>query len=316
MDASISIEHIREAREVVDPVFLRTPQFLSETISERLGVATILKVECVNPIRSFKGRGASYLLHRLGASGPPLVCASAGNFGQGMAFACRKAGRPLTVFAARAANPFKLDRMRALGAEVVLAGADFDEAKDAASAHAEKAGSIYVEDGREGAISEGAGTIAAELLELDTELDAVVVPVGNGALINGAGTWLRRLAPATRVIGVCPAGAPAMELSWKSGRVVTAPADTIADGISVRVPGREALELMRTTADAVVLVTDAQIVEAMRMLLRDAGVVAEPAGAAGLAAVAALRHEFAGLTVATPVTGGNVTEAQAREWLR
>src|SRR6266550_3120585 len=108
VDAAISIDRIREAAEVIDPLFLDTPQFVCEPLSGRIGVATLLKVESVNPIRSFKGRGTDYLLDRLGGDRRGIVCASAGNFGQGMAHACRKRARRLTVFGARTANPLKV----------------------------------------------------------------------------------------------------------------------------------------------------------------------------------------------------------------
>lgn len=313
MDASISFDRIQQAVELIDPVFLDTPQFDCEPLSARLGVATVLKVECVNPIRSFKGRGAGHLVQRLGGQ-QPLVCASAGNFGQGMAYACRKAGRRLTVFAGTAANPLKVERMRALGATVVIEGEDFDAAKDAARRHADERGEMYVEDGLLGAIAEGAGTIALELTRGEA-LDAVYVPLGNGSLVNGIGTWFKRAAPATRVVAVCASGAPAMELSWRAGRPVTAPSATIADGIAVRVPVPEALEIMRTTVDEVMLVSDTEILAAMRMLLHDAGLVVEPAGAAGLAAILQRRSELAGMRVATPLCGGNLTDEQVREWL-
>ena len=315
MDATISVERIEEAAGVIDPAFLDTPQFDCEPISEKLGVTTILKVECVNPIRSFKGRGTDYLLHRLPADAMPIVCASAGNFGQGMAYACRKARRNLTVFAATTASPVKVDRMRALGAHVVLEGADFDEAKDAAMRHAADQDAMYVEDGRLGPIAEGAGTIARELTTRSEPFSAIFVPVGNGSLVNGIGTWLKRTSPVTRVIAVCPAAAPATELSLKAGGPVTAPAATIADGISVRVPIPEALDVMRGVVDEVILVTDDEIVDAMRMLFVDAGVIVEPAGAAGLAAIAKGRAELAGQRVVTPLTGANLTMQQIRDWL-
>lgn len=313
MDASISVDRIREAAGLIDPVFLDSPQFDCEPLSDRLGVTTVLKVECVNPIRSFKGRGADHLVKRLGGK-QPLVCASAGNFGQGMAYACRKSNRRLTVFAGTTANPFKVERMRALGATVVIEGEDFDAAKDAARRQAEERGELYIEDGLLGAIAEGAGTIALELTR-DAPPDAVFVPLGNGSLVNGMGTWLKHAAPSTRVVAVCAAEAPAMELSWRAGRPVTAPSTTIADGIAVRVPVPEALEIMRATVDEVMLVTDQEIRSAMRMLLFDAGLVVEPAGAAGVAAVAQRRAELVGLRVATPLCGGNLTAEQVREWL-
>ncbi len=316
MDSAISADRIREAAEVIDPVFLNSPQYVCEPLRDRLGVTTVLKVECVNPIRSFKGRGTEYLLHRLGRQPAGLVCASAGNFGQGMAYAARKRGDRLTVFAAVTASPLKVERMRALGADVVLEGADFDGAKASAKEHAGRTGSLYVEDGLLPEIAEGAGTIAAELGRLDDPLDAVFVPLGNGSLVNGIGTWIKRFSPATRVIAVCATGAPAMELSWRAGKPVsTDRAETIADGISVRVPVPEALAAMRETVDEVMLVSDEEIVAAMRMLFLDAGLVVEPAGAAGVAAVAKRRTELAGRRVAVPICGGNLTEDQIRRWL-
>jgi threonine dehydratase len=313
---AISIERIQEAAQAIDPVFRDSPQFVCEPLSKRLGVTTVLKVECVNPIRSFKGRGTDYLLHRLGRQPEGLVCASAGNFGQGMAYAARKRGDKLTVFAALAANPLKVDRMRALGAEVVLEGADFDAAKDAAKARARRTGALYVEDGLLPEIAEGAGTISLELGRMDEPLDAMFVPLGNGSLVNGIGTWVKHSSPSTKVIAVCATGAPAMEVSWREGKPVsTDKAETIADGISVRVPVPEALTAMRETVDEVMLVTDEEIIAAMRMLYLDAGLIVEPAGAAGVAAVAMRRVEFSGRRVATPLCGGNLTAEQIHRWL-
>src|SRR5713226_261522 len=316
MDATISISVIQDAASVIDPVFRDTPQFVCEPLSDQLGVITILKVEAINPIRSFKGRGTDYLLHRLGPQPNGIVCASAGNFGQGMAFAARKRGVPMTVFAAVSANPLKVERMRALGATVVLEGKDFDEAKDGALQHASRTGAFYVEDGLLGPISEGAGTIAYELERMDGTLDACFVPLGNGALVNGMGTWLKRSALSPIVVAVCPTGAPAMEMSWRAGTPISTPTmNTIADGIAVRVPVQEALEIMRKTVDDVMLVTDDEIVDAMRLVHRDAGLVVEPAGAAGIAAVAKRRNELAGKRVAAILTGGNVTDDQIRRWI-
>lgn len=314
--SSISIDRIREAAHVIDPVFRDTPQFVCEPLSDRLGVTTVLKVECVNPIRSFKGRGTDYLLHRVGRAPAGFVCASAGNFGQGMAYATRKRGEQLTVFAAISANPLKVERMRALGAVVVLEGDDFDAAKEAGKRHAADIGALYVEDGLAPEIAEGAGTIALELDRMHEPLDEVLVPLGDASLVNGIGTWVKHFSPATRVIAVCAAGAPAMEISWRAGKPVgTESIDTIADGIAVRVPIPEALATMRGAVDDVMLVTDSELLAAMRMLLLDAGLLVEPAGAAGLAALMKRRKELAGKRVAVPLSGGNLTEDQIRRWL-
>jgi threonine dehydratase len=316
VDTTIAIDNIRDAAARIDQVFRDTPQFVCEPISERLGLEAVLKVEFVNPIRSFKGRGADYLVQRLGAEAAGgLVCASAGNFGQGMAYACRKAGRSITVFAATTANPLKVQRMRALGADVVLDGDDFDAAKDAAKRHATRSAALYVEDGLLGAIAEGAATIAVELGRLERPLDAIFVPLGNGALVNGIGAWIKHASPQTRVIAVCSSDAPAMERSWREGHPVSAAAGTIADGIAVRVPVPEALEIMRHTVDEVMLVSDAEILDAMRMLFTLTGLAVEPAGAAGMAAIARRSDDWAGRRVATPLCGSNLTAEQLRDWL-
>jgi threonine dehydratase len=314
VDASITVDGIRDAARVIDPVFLNSPQFDCEPLSTRLGVTTVLKVETVNPIRSFKGRGTDYLLHRLGA-GRRLVCASAGNFGQGMAYACRKRDVALTVFAARGASSLKVERMRSLGAAVELEGGDFDEAKDAARRRALDTGALFVEDGMLGPIGEGAGTIAVELLRDGRPLDAVFVAVGNGSLVNGVGTWLRHVSPATRVVGVCAEAAPAMAMSWRERRAVAAPSTTIADGIGVRVPVPEALATMEMTVDEMLLVPDAAMLDWMRALHEDAGLVVEPAAAAALCAIAGRAKDLAGGRVAAILTGGNLSGQQLRDWL-
>src|SRR5918998_4614632 len=128
----LSQERIEEAARCIDPVFVGSPQYEAEALGDDLGLRLVCKVETANPIRSFKGRGTDYLLHRLGEGEGRLVCASAGNFGQGLAYAARARSVPLTVFAARSASPAKVERMRQLGAEVSLEGDDLDEAKAAA----------------------------------------------------------------------------------------------------------------------------------------------------------------------------------------
>jgi threonine dehydratase/peptide deformylase len=317
----LSLDRIAEAARVIDPVFLHSPQLVCEPLAELAGCRLTLKIETINPIRSFKGRGADCAVAARVARGEagPMVCASAGNFGQGMAYACRKRGLPITVFAATDANPLKLARMRALGAEVRLAGDDFEDAKRAAKAWAAERGARFVEDGEEPQVSEGAGSIAVELLAGGDAFDAVVVPVGDGALINGIARWIKAASPATRVVGVCSRGAPVMAEEWRRrrgrpGGSGDAPAGTIADGIATRVAVEASLDDMRDTVDDIVLVDDAQLIAAIRALHAHAGVVGEPAGVAGLAAVLdrqiARQIAVAGQSVATVICGGNLTREQ------
>lgn len=316
----LSLERIAEAASLIDPVFLDTPQFECEPLSARLGCRLTVKVETLNPIRSFKGRGTSLFTARLDAASARkgLVTASAGNFGQGLAYACRSRGLPLVVYASETANPLKVERMQALGAEVRRAGRDFDAAKDAARAWAEGRGLPFVEDGREVAVTEGAGTIGRELLARGDAFDTLLVPLGNGALLAGVARWVKAAAPNTRVLGVCSAGAPSMALALAEGleraRQVGAP-DTIADGIAVRVPVPEAVEDLAGLVDGVLRVEDAALLEAMRLVHRHAGLVVEPAGVAGLAALVASPDAFARQAVATVLCGGNLTPEQLAAWL-
>ncbi|MFN9204645.1 MAG: threonine/serine dehydratase, partial [Gemmatimonas sp.] len=218
MSHRLSLDQIARASTVIDPVFLDTPQLRAESLEAALGCRLVVKVETLNPIRCFKGRGASFFAEGLPA-GAPVVCASAGNFGQAMAYTCRRRGAGAVIFASVHANPLKVERMRALGADVRLHGADFDAAKLEAKRHAAAHGLQMVEDGLQPAISEGAGTIAVELLRWPESFDDLVVPLGNGALVTGMGRWMKAHAPATRVVGAAAARPPAQVDSRRSRRL-------------------------------------------------------------------------------------------------
>jgi threonine dehydratase len=311
----LELERIEEAARIIDPVFLNSPQFRAEALESVLGCRVVLKVEVLNPIRSFKGRGTCYLASRL-AGRSRVVCASAGNFGQAMAYACRSRGIPLVVFASVNANKLKLDGMRSFGAELRLVGDDFDAAKVAARAYAEQEGRRFLEDSRDVATCEGAGTIGMELLRWSEPLDAVLAPLGNGALLTGVAHWMKAYSAQTQIIGVCAAGAPAMAESWQTGRVVEHPRiNTIADGIGVRIPVPEVLADMAGTVEDVLLVDDEAMVRAMKLLHEYLGLVIEPSGAAGVAALLAFPERFRrGLTAAV-VSGGNLSPEEVQRWL-
>lgn len=315
MHHRLKLEHIEQALQVIDPVFLHTPQYRAEALEPILGCRLVVKVETLNPIRSFKGRGASYLVAQV-PEGTTLMCASAGNFGQAMAYACRARGVHLIVYASVNANPLKIERMRALGAEVRLAGADFDAAKLEAKRVAAKAGLRMVEDSLDTATAEGAGTMGIELLRWPEPFDTLLVALGNGAMLSGIGRWVKAHVPETQVVGVAAQGAPAMVESWRAGRIVEYErSDTIADGIAVRIPIPEAVADMHGAVDDLVLVSDASIGTAMKLLHEHMGVVVEPSGAVGVAAMLEDRARFAGQLVATIICGGNLTQQQVAQWL-
>lgn len=316
MSVPISRSRIEDAATAIDRTFSHTPQYVSEGLSEALGAQIVCKVESVGPIGSFKGRGVQWWF-RSGESGGKVVCASAGNFGQAVAFFGRAAGIEVHVFASTRANPAKLRAMRRLGATVWLEGEDFDAAKDSASDFARSEACPLIEDGSDLAIAEGAGTIGLELTAEFPKLDVLYVPVGNGSLASGVGWWFEHVQPQTRVIGVCAAGAPAMRDSWLAKRAVTTPTvQTIADGVAIRVPVASALRTLEGAVDDVILVDDTQILEAMRSWLEYEQLVAEPSGAISLAAATLHEQQNAGKQVGVVLTGGNIDPSAMRELVR
>lgn len=306
---------IRAAVDAIDPVFLGGPQYVHEGLSARLGVPVIVKVETVNPIRSFKGRGTSVVVRALAADGTigtdrPVVCASAGNFGQGVAYAARTLGISSIVFASRHANQTKVARMRALGAEVIEEGADFDAARAASEAYVVERGGHLLVDGDDPRIATGAATLALELTDAvaDGRLPSpaiISVPVGNGALINGVGSWMRHAAPDCRVAGVQAEGAAAMTLSWRAGRPIdTAAAATFADGIASRVSIPAAIELMIGRVDEMRLVSEEALRTTQTELTTELGITVEGAAAASWAGLlAGPRPDGPAIVI---VTGSNV----------
>jgi len=302
----------------IDPVFLGTPQYDSRPLSDAVGCSLTLKVETMNPVRSFKGRGTDTVVARLEGSGDPgsVVCASAGNLGQALAFSAARRRIPATVFAAETANPLKVERMRALGADVHIEGEDIEVPRELARAHAEVCGAHLVEDSLDVGTCEGAATIALELMDAPDAFDVVLVALGGGALASGVGHVLRELSPRTDVITVQPTGAPAMTLSWRHRRVITTETiDTIADGVAGRYPIPEVLDDLLEVVDDAVLVGEDSITRAMRLLFELAGLVVEPSAALGVAALLEDPDRFRDRTVATVICGSNVAPADFQRWV-
>src|SRR5918996_1552638 len=198
----LSLERIESAAGEIDPVFLDTPQFVSDRLSDQLGHEVLVKIETLNPIGSFKGRGTSLLGQKLDPS-REWVCETAGNFGQGLAYATRKRDASLRIFVPPAAPEAKVKHMRDLGAEVEVD----DRPVAAAAAYAAADDRILVVDGLDPATAEGAGTIGVELTKADP-VDTAVIQLGDGALISGIAPWLKERASRTRIVGVGPSGAP------------------------------------------------------------------------------------------------------------
>jgi threonine dehydratase len=300
MTEQVSLERIEAASRLIDPVFRNSPQFVDPQLCAALGRETIVKVETANPLGSFKGRGADFFVGGL-EPGERLVCSTGGNFGQALAYAGRRRGFAVDVFVSASLDLGKLARIRALASDVFVIDGDEAEAKNAAREHVAAApGRRFVEDGYEAAISEGAGTIGIELLA-SGPIDTLVVQVGDGALIGGVARWVKEHSPSTRVVGVSASGSPAMARSWREGRVVEAPADTVASALAVAHPVPESVARIRPLVDEFVLVDDGDMIQAMRVIADTLGILVEPAGAAGVAAIR--RHDLGGDRLAVLLTG-------------
>jgi threonine dehydratase len=313
----LRMDRIRAAVAEIDPTFLDTPTLPCTPLGRALGCSITLKVETVNPVRSFKGRGtetAAAAAAQRGAS--RLVCASAGNLGQALAYSGGRRGLEVTVVAARTANPLKLRQIAAFGAEVRLEGEDIEDARLLARGLAEAGGAYLVEDSLDLATCEGAATIGLELVRDDPQVDVILVAIGGGAMASGVGYVMRSLADHVEVIGIQPRGAPAMALSWRQREVVeTDRIDTIADGVAGRCPIPEVLDDLLVVLDDVALVGEESIKAGMRLLYEHAGLVVEPSAALGVAAVLEQPARFAGRRVTTILCGSNVAPADFARWV-
>jgi threonine dehydratase len=313
----LGLDRIRGAVGEIDPVFLDTPAVLCSPLGHALGCSVMLKIETLNPVRSFKGRGTetvTAVARKQGAS--RVICASAGNLGQALAYSGTRRGLAVTVVAARTANPLKLRQIASFGATVRLEGEDIEDARLLAREIAETDGAYLVEDSLDLATCEGAATIGLELVRDDPRLDVVLVALGGGAMASGVGYAMRSLAGHVEVIGIQPLGAPAMALSWRQGALVeTDRIETIADGVAGRCPIPEVLGDLLVVLDDVVLVREDSIKAGMRLLHEHAGLVVEPSAALGIAAVLEDPERFAGRRVTTILCGSNVGPADFARWV-
>ncbi len=280
----LSAARIAAAFKRIDPLFLHTPQFMSDDLSAALGRDVVIKNETATPIGSFKGRGTWLLAEQLDPA-RTWVCSTAGNFGQGLAYAARARGATVEAFVSADVPTEKIRGMRALGAAVHTSEQPEQSAREHVAASHKR---LHVVDGLHREVAEGAGTIG---LELDTagSLDVAVVQIGDGALISGVACWLKSKRPATRVIGVCASGAPAMALSFAAGRVVATPGtNTIATALAISEPVPASLARVTSLVDEIVLVDDHDLRSAQQLILGSLNISVEPAGAAGVAAL--VRH--------------------------
>jgi threonine dehydratase len=307
----ISIDEITAARDRISGHVRRTPLMSSTRLGERSGVRLSLKCESFQKTGSFKVRGALNAVLQLSEAerARGVITVSAGNHAQALAYAAAIGGVKSTVVMPAKASSLKVAASRGYGADVVLHGTSSIEAFARAHEIERERGLVFVHPFDNVAVAAGAGTVGLELAdEADGAMDVVVISIGGGGLIAGMASALRARSPRTRIVGVEPEGAAAMRKSLDAGRPVRLDRiDTIADGLSAPMAGDLTYPVVRDLVDDVVLVSDAEIKEAMRDLLSSAKLVAEPAAAASLAAVTAGRvGARAGNHVVAVISGGNV----------
>ena len=297
-----------EAAARLAPHIRRTPTEHSPAISALAGRDVHLKLENLQRTGAFKIRGALNAILQLdpAAREAGVVTASAGNHGQGVAFAAQLAGVPACVVLPHGVPLAKLTAIQRAGAETVLVSGGYDDAHATALEIARERGRAYVHAFDDDAVIAGQGTVALELLEDVSDLDTIVVPVGGGGLIAGVALAAKAHARRPRIVGVQAAGSAALADSFGLGHIVERGAATIADGIAVRRPAERTFQIVRQLVDDMVTVTDEAIAGAMVLLLERHKLLAEGAGAAALAAVLEADGRIGGRRVGVIVSGGNV----------
>jgi len=307
----ISIDDVYAARTRIarhlPPTPLRSYAALDAAVGH--GIRVLVKHENLNPTNAFKVRNAlaamSVLTGEERAQG--VIAATRGNHGLGVAYAGHLLGVPATLCVPVGNNPEKNEAMRGYGAELIEEGRDYDESLLVASALMRERRLVLVHGTNNPHVVAGAGTLTLEIVEQAEHLDAIVIAVGGGSQAVGALTVLRALRPDVAVYAVQAAGAPAIYESWKAQRPLTlSAADTFADGVATRSAYEMTFPALVAGLAGFVTVTDAEIAEALRLLLRTTHTLVEGAGAAGLAGLLALRDTLAGKTAAVILSGGNI----------
>lgn len=309
MAALVELDHILDARRRLDGVVARTPTETSRAVSEEVGTQVLLKCEHLQRTGSFKLRGAYNRIVRLSADerARGVVCASAGNHAQGVALSARLIGVDARVFMPAGAPLPKVEATRGYGAAVELVDGGVTAALDAATAHAQEAGAVFVHPFEHADIIAGQGTLGLDILDDVPDAAMIVVPIGGGGLISGIAAAVKARRPQTAIIGVQSDQAATVPASLAAGHPVTVTVgDTIADGIAVSRPGELTLAHMQALVDDVVTVDDQIIARAVLALAERAKQVVEPSGAAGLAALLAGAIKPLTGPVVVLLCGGNV----------
>ncbi|MBV8528153.1 MAG: threonine/serine dehydratase [Candidatus Dormibacteraeota bacterium] len=290
----------------------RTPLYRNDQLSALLETDVFVKHENHLPTGAFKVRGGVNLVGQLSdaerRSG--VVTASTGNHGQSIAFAAREFGVPATVYVPEGANPVKVTAIRTLGAEIVVFGHDFDDARIECERVGRETGRRYIHSGNEPLLIAGVGTAALEMLEAQPDIDVILVPIGGGSGAAGACIVAKAMRPAIRVIGVQSEAAPAAYRSWKAHELLEDQMRTAAEGLATRTAFALPQQIMQRLLDDFILVNDDELRSATLTMIEATRSLVELAAAAPLAGALRMRHQLQGARVALICSGANISREQ------
>src|SRR5262249_169073 len=294
------------ARQRIAPYLRPTPLYRYPSLDAMTGAEVWVKHENHQPVGAFKVRGGVNLVSQLSAEERRrgVIAASTGNHGQSVAYAADLFGVRAVICMPEQSNPVKVESMRALGAEVVFRGRDFDEAREHCEQQAARHGYRYIHSGNEPALIAGVATYALEILQARPDTEGIVVPAGGGSGAAGACVVAKAVRSSVEVIGVQSQAAPAAYRSWQAGALVEDATSTFAEGLATRTAFELPQRILRALLDDFVLVSEDALKAATRLMIEKTRNLVEPAGAAALAAVIATPGRFAGRKAAIICSGG------------
>jgi len=307
---AVSFRNILGASKRIGNFVARTPTYRSVVFSQRTGAEIYLKLECFQPVGVFKIRGAINKIRSLSPSELErgLVTASSGNHGLAIAYAAQIYGAKAVVVVPENAVREKVEAIESYGAEVVKYGKDYDDAYPKALRVQKETGATFVHPFNDPFIIAGQGTVGLELFEDVPDLNTIIIPIGGGGLVSGISIATKILNPKARIVGVQPNESPAVYRSWKAGKIVEVDSvNTVADGLAARKPLDLTFGIIKQYVDDILLVTEKEIGEAVLALLQEAHILAEPSGAASLAALLFKYHPKPKEKVVVIVSGANIS---------
>lgn len=313
----VEFKDILSARQIIRKYLPPTPLHNYPALDQIVGARVWVKHENYQPIGAFKVRGGINFISQLSNEERQagVITASTGNHGQSIAYAARTFGVRAVIVVPENANPVKVAAISSYGAEIIFHGKDFDECRGFAESYARERGLRFISSGDEPLLIAGVGTHTLEILEEQPEIEMIIVPVGGGSGAAGACLAAKTLNPNVQVIGVQAAKAPAAYLTWKARKWTESKMETFAEGLATRVPFMLPQQILWKNLDDFILVEEDEMRRGVRLYLEKVKTLAEPAGAASLAAALKLQDRVRGKNIALILSGGNISPKQLQEIL-